>query len=274
MSADKRNQYWHQKVVLVTGGSSGLGEVLCRKFLSAGASVVAVARNEDKLRAAASAWNAVAGRVLPVAADVTRPDEIASVLQTLQQQYGRLDAVVHAAGRSDRGRLTEVPVERLEDLWRINALAALLLARSSIELLDRHQGHLVLIGSLAGKTAAPYMGGYPASKFALTAIAHQLRLETDGSAVHILLVCPGPIARPDAGQRYDALAQGLPETARRPGGGVRLRGIDPERLAERILEACRRRKRELIVPSRARWLFAVQQLWPTAGDWLLRRFFS
>jgi short-subunit dehydrogenase len=126
----------------------------------------------------------------------------------------------------------------------------------------------VNIGSLAGKSAARWLGAYPASKFALTAYTQQLRLELAPEGIHVLLVCPGPIARPDA-RRYDD--SGLPPEAQRPGGGVRTRAIDPAELAQRILRACEQRQPELVVPWRARLLFAISQLSPRWGDALIQR---
>src|SRR5262245_15609519 len=127
------------------------------------------------------------------------------------------------------------------------------------------------MGSLAAKSAARYLGAYPASKFPLSAFAQQLRLETKGTSVHILLVCPGPIARSDEGRRYDHLAQDLPAAARRPGGGVQVKGLEPSELAQRILVACERRQPELVVPAKARLLFAIAQLFPAVADHLIER---
>ena len=142
----------------------------------------------------------------------------------------------------------------------------------SAGLLAESHGHLVFIGSLASKIAARYLGAYPTSKFPLAALAQQLRLEMGPKGLHVLLSCPGPIARADAGQRYDERAAGLPESARKPGGGVKLTGIEPAWLAEKILFACQRRRSELVVPGRARLLCAIGQLSPALGDWLVRRF--
>jgi hypothetical protein len=86
-----------------------------------------------------------------------------------------------------------------------------------------------------------------------------------------MLVCPGPIAREDAGQRYAAAAPDIPATAQAPGGGARVKAIDPAELAAAILRACEARKPELIVPAKARLLFAISQLSARWGDWLLRR---
>ena len=99
---------------------------------------------------------------------------------------------------------------------------------------------------------------------------HQLRLEGPAN-INYLLVCTGPIQRPDAGERYRDQAVGLPESANRPGGGVKLRGIPPEKLAEKIERSCRRRKMELVVPGYARIAFAISQLSPRLGDLLLKR---
>jgi uncharacterized protein len=98
-----------------------------------------------------------------------------------------------------------------------------------------------------------------------------LRLEIDRQNLHVLLVCPGPIRRTDAGRRYGAETAGLPEEARQAGGGVKLKGIDPDWLARRILGACERRQAELVVPGRARLLLAISQLWPSWGDWIVKR---
>ena len=82
--------------------------------------------------------------------------------------------------------------------------------------------------------ASRYLGAYPVSKFAVAAYTHQLRLELGPQGLHVLLVCPGPIARPDAGQRYSGEAADLPASAQKPGGGVRLKGLDPDELARRF----------------------------------------
>jgi short-subunit dehydrogenase len=138
-------------------------------------------------------------------------------------------------------------------------------------LLAESRGHVVLVGSLASKVAPRYLGAYPTSKFPLVAYAQQLRLSWGANGPHVLLVCPGPIDRSDAGQRYDDATHGLPDSARRPGGGARVRAIDPRWLAERILSACEQRKSVLVVPAKARLLFLLAELSPRLGDWLLSR---
>ena len=90
----------------------------------------------------------------------------------------------------------------------------------------------------------------------------------------MLLVCPGPIARDDSGQRYDNQATELPDAANKPGAGVKLKAIPPARLAASILKACQQRRPELVIPAKAKLLFAIAQLSPAMGDWLLKRLTS
>jgi len=130
---------------------------------------------------------------------------------------------------------------------------------------------VVNIGSLAAKIASRWVGAYPASKHAVAAYSQQLRLELGPAGLHVLLVCPGPIAR-DNPRLYPLEGlEDIPPRARRPGAGVRTRLIPPEKLVSRILLACEHRKPELVIPAKARLLLAIAQLSPRLGDWIVRR---
>lgn len=278
--------YWQGKVALVTGGSSGFGLALARALVRQGARVILTARDPDRLHQAArelgefpsraaatdaSSAPPTAGSPHVIAADVTSPNEVQRIFEQVRTDFGQLDALFNIAGQSDRGLLLETAPERLQELWDLNVMAALHCARAAQPLLGESQGHLVFMGSLAAKSAARYLGGYCCTKFSLAAAAQQLRLELHPTGIHVLLVCPGPIARPDAGARYAAQSAGLPESAQQPGGGVKLPGIDPARLADKVLTACQRRQAELVVPGKARLLFAISQLWPRWGDAIIRK---
>jgi NAD(P)-dependent dehydrogenase (short-subunit alcohol dehydrogenase family) len=262
--------YWTGKVVVVTGASAGLGLHLARAFAAAGATVVMAARDRERLQAAAGSI-APAGRAIAVPADVTSEADVRSLIERATAIAGRLDALVNCAGISSRGRAIDTSPEEFDRLLDVNLLAVVRCTQAAMPHLLRSRGHVVNISSLSGKTASRYLGAYPASKFALSAYTQQLRLEMTAEGVHVLLVSPGPIARDDAGRRYDEQAADLPTSARRPGGGAKIRGLDPARLAQAILAACERRKPELVLPRRARVLFAIQHLSPRLGDWLLRK---
>ncbi len=234
------------------------------------ARVVLVAHDPQRLRAAADQIGTQNQPVTAIPADVTKQDEVDALFSRILAELGRLDTLVNCVGKSVRGEVLETTAEDFQQLWELNFLSVVRCARAALPQLIASRGHLVNVGSLAAKSASRYLGAYPASKFPLVAYSQQLRLELGPRGVHVLLVCPGPIARSDAGQRYEH-AQNIPESARQPGGGVKLRGIDPEWLARRTLRACQRRKPELVVPAKAKLLFAISQLWPGLGDRIVKR---
>lgn len=264
---------WTDKVVVVTGGSSGLGRAIAAEFAGAGAKVVCLARDEQKLTQVAKELSQSGASVRGVVADVTNEQSVAVAVTEIKKHHDQIDVWINNVGRSTRIGLQDARVEDFQQLMEINFLSAVRCALAALPELDRTSGHLVNIGSLASKTGWPLVAPYSTSKHALAAYHHQLRLEGPKS-IHYLLVCPGPIRRGDAGQRYADQAAKLPEDAAKPGAGVKLKGIAPEKIAQRIREACERRKPDLVMPGKARIAFALAQLSPTLGDYLLKKFSS
>jgi len=263
--------FWQEKVVLVTGGSSGLGRVIAEAFRDAGARLAIAALEADDVRRAAEEMAAGGREVLGVHADITCQEDVDRLFDRTIERFGRLDVLVNNAGRSMRGRLPDTTPEQFRDLMELNLIAMVRCTRAALPHLLERRGHVVNIGSLAAKSAARWMGAYPASKHAVAAYSQQLRLELEPEGLHVLLVCPGPIERKDARLYPLEGMEGLPEDARRPGGGLKVGKISPQKLAAAILTACRRRRPELVMPRRARLLFALAQLWPRLSDWIVRR---
>lgn len=278
--------YWQNKVAIVTGGSSGLGLEIARQLFAEGSTVVLAARDAGRLKAAADLVRAQAtdmttGPVkgsgierrgaIGIPCDITSDEQVASLIGSTLDRFGQLDVLVNCAGKSGRGKVLETTPEQFQEMWELNFLALVRCTRAAAPHLLKSRGHLVNIGSLASKSASKYLGAYPATKFAVAAYTQQLRLELEPEGLNVLLVCPGPIKRDDASGRYADVAKGLPESAQKPGGGIKLKGIDPQRLARRILTACQRRKKELVVPCKSKMLFAMSQLSPSLGDWVVNR---
>jgi NAD(P)-dependent dehydrogenase (short-subunit alcohol dehydrogenase family) len=263
--------HWHGKRAVITGGSSGLGRALAELLVERGARVAIVGRDQAKLDSTAAQLAAGGGEVLPIAADVTREADVARLAATVVERWAGVDLLAHCAGRSMRGDAITTPVDEFQALWEVNFLAAVRCVQALADSFATAGGHVVLVGSLASKVAPRHLGAYPTSKFPLAAFAQQLRLEMGPRGVRVLLVCPGPIARDDAGERYAAASPNAPSIAHQPGGGAKLSAIQPDWLAAKILAACERGQAELVVPNRARWLFALAQLSPRLGDWLLRK---
>jgi len=263
--------FWDNKIALITGGSKGLGLAIARAAVQAGANVVITARNQEQLASAAASISTSDRTCSWLPCDVTQTDQVEALVAEVVRMHRRLDLLVNCAGKSDRGEAASVTAEQFRELIDVNFLSAVRSTRAALPHLLKVRGHVVHVGSLAAKTASRYLGAYPASKFPLAAYAQQLRLELGPQGLHVLLVCPGPLRRDDAGSRYDDKAAELPAEARQPGGGVKLKGIDADWLARRMLAACERRQAELVVPGRAKLLFALAQLWPALGDWIITR---
>jgi NAD(P)-dependent dehydrogenase (short-subunit alcohol dehydrogenase family) len=259
------------QTVVITGGSSGLGLSLARTFLERGAFVYLLARNRERLDAAAALLIRDFSNVGTVAADVTCQAQVDAAFERVRSERPGINVLVNAAGMSHRAAILETTPEQFQRLWDLNFQGTVRCTRAAAGELLRSRGHLINIGSLASKIAAAYLGAYPASKFAVAAYTQQLRLELGPQGLHVLLVCPGPLRRDDAGTRYDDQASGLPDVARRPGGGVAVGAIDPAVLGRRIIRACERRQAELVVPGKVRWLAALSDCAPALGDWIVRR---
>ncbi|HEX5105710.1 MAG TPA: SDR family NAD(P)-dependent oxidoreductase [Pirellulaceae bacterium] len=262
---------WQQQIVLVTGGSSGLGFAIARAFFQAGAEVILSSRDESRLRSAAAALSMPERACTWLTADLTQQSQAESLIEQAHRKHGRLDVLVNCAGKSTRGEVASTTAERFAEFLEINFLSAVRCTQAALPHLLQQRGHVVNIGSLAAKTVGPYLGAYPASKFPLAAYSQQLRLELGPQGLHVLLVCPGPIRRTDAGQRYTQHEGVVPAEALQPGGGVKMKGIDPDWLARRIVRACERREAELIVPSYVRALLTIAAISPSLADWLVRR---
>ncbi len=262
-------EIWTDKVVLVTGGSSGLGRMIAEGFAKRGAKIAIAALEEDLLRTASDQMRAQGYEVFPVLANITKQEDVDRIFDEVIAHFGRLDVLVNNAGRTHRGKISEVSPEDFQALFNLNVLGTIRCTQKAIPHLLKTRGHVVNIGSLAAKSASRFVGAYPVSKHAVAAFSQQLRLELGGQGLHVLLVCPGPIKRDNPRLYQLPGSNDIPESALRPGGGVHLKGLDPAVLTDRIIRFCEKRKPELVMPWKARILFAVAQLFPRLGDWLV-----
>ncbi len=241
--------YWSGKVVLVTGGSSGLGRVIADGFAAAGAKIVIVGLEEPDVQRAASEMQTAGRDATGIQADITQQADVDRLFAEAIGRYGKLDVLVNNAGRSMRGKVLDTTPEQFRELMELNLIALVRCTRAAAPHLLASRGHVVNIGSLAAKSASRWVGAYPATKHAVAAYSQQLRLELAPQGLHVLLVCPGPIERKDPRLYPLEGLEDIPERARRPGAGVKTRAIPPQRLVAQILRACERRVPEIVAPA-------------------------
>lgn len=253
------------------GGSAGLGQFLVQQLLKRGYRVVVFGRDADRLATCQQVFESdFPGACSVEVLDVT---DAASVTTRLPQRFerdGRLDLLVNCVGKSCRVAVEEATAEMFQQWMQVNFQSAVNVTVTCLPWLLSQRGGVINIGSLAARVPWRWIAPYAASKQALASFTDSLRIEL-GDRIRVLLVCPGPIARDDAGQRYAEATGKLAAAANRPGAGAPVKALDPEKLAERTIAAWEAGKAELIVPGKSRFLmlaYAVSVRW---GDWLLRR---
>ncbi len=261
--------------VCIGGGTAGFGLQLAQEFARRGANVAIIGRDPNRGEAAIESLRTIGkGAFRLFCVDLANEKAVECSEWKAWLHDIDLDVAIAAVGKSDRGFLTQLSSADLESLLRINLYSSFVFSKATQESLKRGMGTLVHIASLAGIVAAPGMGGYSIAKHALVAMSRQWRLELAEHAIRVLLVCPGPIQRElgDLG-RYDELVEdrNLPESLKKPGGGANLKAIDPAWLCDRIIKAIDSKKKELIVPSKVRWLASLGELWPGILDYMLKK---
>ena len=273
---------WRDRRLMVAGGTAGFGLVLARHLAAAGARVLVVGRSGEGVRRALECLEHSPGGGVArgVTADLGRPGEGERAVGEALRILGGLDDVFFCVGRSGRARILDTNVATLREYLDANLLAAVELTRAAADDVAAARGHLVYVGSLAGKFVLPFMGPDSVAKSALAAYVDAVRVEIAPRGAHVLLVSPGPIRRaaddPAADRALDryaaeAAAAGLPPEATAPGGTTSLNQLDPDMLAASVLDACRRRTSELVVPGKARLLAGLVEWFPDAGRRLLAR---
>lgn len=275
---------WKDRSVLIAGGTGGFGLVLSQVLAARGCALTIVGRSPERLLVACEKIRSLHPRsqVVGLSGDLSQEADCQRIVDACRNAQGRIDDVVICTGRSGRGLLLNAGIMEISQSLVDNLHPALHITRQTATDLMGSRGHLVYMGSLSGKLVTPFMGVYCVAKSALAAYVDGVRLELGPRGVHVLLVSCGPIQRFDAIDGIDAIdgksrydlsvtQEGLPVDAALAGGGVRLAAINPDWLAKKILDACRDRKIELVVPRQAAWLAGLIEIFPSLGRAILFR---
>ena len=236
------------QVVIVTGASSGIGLATVQQLASEGASVVLASRSLDALeRAAKSCLDPDALLVVPT--DVGEAEQVQALFDRTLERFGRVDAVVHAAGVLAYGRFEDVPADVFEGVLRTNLLGTGHVARSALQVFrDQAQGNLVVIGSVIGKIATASMSNYQTSKWGVHGLVRALQVEARQTpGVHVTLVSPGGVDTPIYTQ-----AGNYAGWEGRPPPPV----YSPERVARQVVHAVDHPQREVSV-GLANWVMVT-----------------
>ena len=244
-------------VAVVTGASSGFGELTAIAFAREGASVVIAARRLERLETLAERIARRGGRALPVMCDVTRLADLEELRERVDEAHGRCDVLVNNAGIPSGGEFVGLSTEQIEQVIRVNVLGVMLGTKVFLPMmLEAGHGHVVNIASLAGRFATPGAAVYGASKHAVVALSEALYYELAPKGILVTSVNPG-----------FSPTEGFPQKGRP--SAIQLK---PERVARAIVDVVRKGKApEVNVPRLLGPLQAFRILTPPLYRWGMRK---
>ena len=182
---------YSQKVVVITGASSGIGRESAVKFAKLHASIVLVSRNKDKLEKVAKELSKFQTQILVCVCDVSQKDQVREMSKQVLEKFGTVDILVNNAGFGIYGNFSDLKVEEIESQMATNYLGMMYCIKAFLpKMLERKSGHIVNVASVAASFGIPAMAGYCASKFAMLGFSESLYHELKGSGVGITVVSP------------------------------------------------------------------------------------
>jgi NAD(P)-dependent dehydrogenase (short-subunit alcohol dehydrogenase family) len=180
------------RVVLITGGSRGLGLLMAREFCERGACVAICARDASELERAKRMLGGERLCLWTGACDVTKPEQVQELVGSIRRDFGHIDVLVNNAGVIEVGPISTMTLDDYQAAMATNFWAGVYATREVLDpMLRRGEGRIVNITSIGGKVAVPHLVPYSASKFAAVGWSHGLRAELKGQGVYVTTVVPG-----------------------------------------------------------------------------------
>ena len=268
LSARRSAYEFRDKVVMIVGGSRGLGLVMARRFAAEGAAIVLCARDPGELLRAQSELESMGARVGAIACDVTDQQEIERAVSEIAAQFGPVEVLVNNAGIIRVGPLELQTQEDFEEAMQVHFWGPFYATQAVLpEMKRRGSGRIVNISSIGGKVAVPHLSSYCASKFALVGLSSAMRTELVQHGVYVTTVCPGLMR---TGSHINAEFKGQNEkefALFSVMDALPLTSVSAENAARQILNAARRGDAELTISVQAKLAARFNAVFPatTAG---------
>ena len=251
---------WQDSTVLISGASSGIGAALARQVVARGSRVALLARSADSLEKLAAE---LGEHCIAAPADVTSKDEVAAAVDLVERRLGPVDVLVNNAGIGLYGAFLDADAEEIDQVMRTNYLGVVHLLKAALPaMVARRRGHVVTVGSIAGRIGAPFEAAYSASKFAVSGLTEALSVELSPFGIDVSLVNPGPVATPFFANRGHAYERARPKPA------------TPEQVAHTVIRAVERGRAESFVSPLMRQAVVAKSLVPPLYRWGTARAFG
>jgi len=254
------------KVIIVTGASSGIGRATALALARERAMLVLVARRQRLLASLAEECKSAGSKVLVLPLDLCQTDHVKTMIRSTQEQFGRIDILINNAAFGFYGSVENTPGEVVREIFAVNFDAVLLASQLVIPLMrTQGSGHIINVSSVAGRRGLPLSGIYCATKFALQGISEALRVELLNSGIEVSIINPAAtqtefgdnVRYGDVNQKFKAMG----------------RVQSAEEVAAAILQCIREPKAEVYPYRLSRFLVWANAVSPTLVDKLMIRFF-
>jgi short-subunit dehydrogenase len=250
------------KIIVITGASSGIGRALAESALKKGARVALCARNLEKLKAAFP--GADMERVLLFGADVSKEEDSRNFIAEAIKKWGRVDVLVNNAGISMRALFEEADLDVIREVMDINFWGSVYCTKYAVSSIREHKGVIVSVSSIAGYRGLPGRTGYSASKFALQGFMEALRTELLETGAHVMWVSPGFTSSNIRNTALSADGRSQKETPLKES-----ELMSAEECAERILDAVAKRKRTVVMTGQGKLTVFLNKFLPGLTDRLV-----
>jgi short-subunit dehydrogenase len=250
--------FFRDKVVLITGASSGIGEEMAVQLAKAGAKLVLAARRKDRLESLAQSL-AQTGALAPLVleSDVTRDGDLESAVSAAVEKFGRLDVAIANAGFGVTGPLKKLILNDYQRQFDTNVFGVLRTIYAALPELEKSHGNIAIIGSVAGWVSSPKASPYSMSKFAVRALANAITQELKPEGVKVTLISPGFVISEI--RRVDNRGNLRPEgEATKP----HPLAMETEPAVFQMLQAIARGKREQIITFHGKFFLFIDRFFP------------
>ncbi len=252
------------KVVIVTGASSGIGKACAETFASQKSIVVLAARSEDKLIRIASELSSLGAQVLYVVADLSQQDDCKRLINLVLEKFGRIDILINNAGISMRASFIDLDLSVIRKVMDVNFWSTVYCTKYALKSIISNKGSVVGVSSIAGYKGLPGRTGYSASKFAIHGFLESLRIENLQKELHVLIACPGFTA---SNIRTKALAGDGSSQGETPRKEEKM--MQPEQVASYIYDAVFKRKDRITLSSNGKLTVFLNKFFPRWVDRLI-----
>ncbi|MBB6612450.1 SDR family oxidoreductase [Pontibacter sp. Tf4] len=252
------------KVVLITGGTSGIGKACAFAFGKAGAKVAVSGRNQQNLDQTSQELSAAGIENVAINADVSIEADCQRMVQETVDRFGKLDVLINNAGISMRALFQDLDLDVIRKVMDINFWGTVYTTKFALPYIMAAKGSVIGISSIAGYRGLPARTGYSASKFAMHGFLETLRTEMLHKGVHVLVACPGFTASNIRNTALAANGQQQGESPRDEGNMM-----TAEEVADQILKATIKRKRDLVMTFQGKLTVFLNKWLPGLTDKLV-----